>query len=196
MSEATKTVKVLSDARETEILGIFRLLHGKVLVALQECEIKPQFPTEFEKCGAVDTKVFQQQARALINSKVAARAEARLAGIRKAIQGAISSHMEAAWERKAKYDAIPAEHREFLAPFPTFIKVPLKDMRALLPKDMTDKQVFDDLTALGFKVTEVTDKGTVLVPFTPKVAPEAPKAEKVAEAPTKEEEGPTAAAAE
>lgn len=166
-NKSDKSVKVVTDTREEEILGLFRLLHGKVLIALQECDIKPTFNDKFGECGAEDYKNLHTQSRILLSAKRKDRNDTRVAGIRTAIVSVVDTHMEEARARKAKYDAIPAEHREFLAAFPNVVKIPLGKIRACFPKDATDKQVWDDLSYMGYKVTDLSDKGVVVVAFVP-----------------------------
>lgn len=175
-NDNTVSVKVLSDAREEEILDIFRTLHGKVLVALQECEIKPQFADNFGKCGNEDYKLLQQQARALISAKGKDRKEKKVAGIRTTIQGVVDTYMSQARTAKATMDAMPEEVRKFLPAFPATVKVPLSDIRACFPEGTTDADLFGDLTYMGYKITDLTPKGQVIVPFR-----EAPKAEEAPE---------------
>lgn len=181
MSNANKSVKsgkVVSDAREEEILSIFRTLHGKVLLALQECDIKPTFNTEWDKCTSVDYKELTGTARSLLNAKVGDRKEKRVAGIRTKIQGVVDTHMSQARAAKAAMDALPADVRKFLPAFSTTVKIPLSDIRACFPQGASDTEVFADLEYLGYKVTDMSPTGKVIAPFVAeeaKVTEEAPK---------------------
>jgi len=161
------SVKVVSDAREDEILSIFRTLHGKVLLALQECEVKPLFPDNFAQCAATDYKVLHQQARALLIAKGKDRTDKRVAEIRGKVAEVIDTHMSQARAAKAALEALPADVRKFLPSFSSVVKVPLSDIRACFPTNASDKEVFEDLTYMGYKVTDLTDKGQVIVPFVP-----------------------------
>lgn len=175
-----KSVKVISDAREEEILSIFRTLHGKVLTALQECDIAPQFNADFAQCVMDDYKNLHQQSRALLSALRKDKNDKRVAGIRVGIQGVVDTYMNRARTEKEQYDAqlaaTPETFRKFITAFPNVVKIPLADIRACFPKDATDKQVWDDLTYMGYKVTDLSTKGQVIVAFVP--------------APTKEEESP------
>jgi hypothetical protein len=175
-----KSVKVISDARGEEILSIFRTLHGKVLTALQECEVAPQFNTDFAQCGAEDYKNLHQQSRVLISALRKEKNDKRVAGIRVSVQGVVDTHLNRAREEKSQYDAqlaaTPENFRKFITAFPNVVKIPLSDIRACFPTGATDKQVWDDLTYMGYKVTDLSTKGQVIVPFVP--------------APTKEEKAP------
>lgn len=173
-----KSVKVLSDTREEEILDIFRTLHGKVLTALQECDINPLFPTEFGKCGSEAFKDLHQQSRALIISKRKDRNDKRVAGVRSAIASVVNAHMSAARAAKAQMEAMPQEVRQYLPAFPSTVKVPLSDIRPCFPKGESDTQVFADLEYMGYKVTEFNAKGAILVPF----KTETPKSEETVKA--------------
>jgi hypothetical protein len=175
-----KSVKVISETRGEEILSIFRTLHGKVLTALQECEIAAQFPTDFAQCGAEDYKNLHQQSRVLLSALRKDQNDKRVAGIRETVKGVVDTHMQAARAEKEQYDAqlaaTPPNFRKFITAFPNVVKIPLADIRACFPTSATDKQVWDDLTYMGYKVTDLSAKGQVIVPFVP--------------APTKEEKAP------
>lgn len=175
-----KSVKVISEAREEEILTCFRTLHGKVLTALQECDITPQFNTDFAKCEAEDYKNLHQQSRTLLGALRKDRNDKRVAGIREEVKGVINTHLDRARAEKEQYDAqlaaTPENFRKFITAFPNVVKVPLSDIRACFPTGASDKQVWDDLTYMGYKVTDLSAKGQVIVPFVP--------------APTKSEEAP------
>jgi hypothetical protein len=175
-----KSVKVISDARGEEILSIFRTLHGKVLTALQECEITAQFNTDFAKCEAEDYKNLHQQSRVLLSALRKDKNDKRVAGIREDVKGVVDTHLNRARGEKEQYDAqlaaTPETFRKFITAFPNVVKIPLSDIRACFPEGATDKQVWDDLTYMGYKVTDLSTKGQVIVPFVP--------------APTKEEKAP------
>lgn len=179
--KSDKSVKVISDAREEEILSIFRTLHGKVLTALQECDIKPTFNTEWDKCGTADYKDLHQASRTLLSAKVRDRNDKRVAGVRTKIQGVVDTYMSQARAAKAAMEAMPADVRKFLPAFSSTVRIPLSDIRACFPQGATDSQVFADLEYMSYKVTQMNEKGEVLVPFvkaeekSDKVAEEAPK---------------------
>jgi hypothetical protein len=167
-NDTTKSVKVLSDAREEEILSIFRTLHGKVLTALQECDIAAQFHKEWGDCEPKDYKVVHQQARALLSAKMVDRNEKRLSGIRIQIQSVVSTYMERARGAKAQLDALRVTMGEAGAALPAFpkdVKVPLSEVRACFPTGTGDAQVFSDLEYMGYKLNDLSPKGQVLVPF-------------------------------
>ena len=174
----TSTVKVITDAREEEILSLYRTLHGKVLTCLTDVGIKPTFNDDFSKCGAEDYKNLHHQSRTLLSAKRKDSTDKRIAGMRLAIQHTVDTHIVAARAAKAQIDALPAEVRKFMPAFPTNVKLALSDIRACFPKDATDAQVFGDLTYMGYKVTDLTDKGVVIVPF----VAEEPKSEEAAPA--------------
>lgn len=183
-TSAVKSVKVISDARNEEILGIFRTLHGKVLTALQEVGVKPTFNDNFDKCGTEDYKNLHQQSRVLISAHKQAKWEARIAGIRAGVQGVINTHMSTQRKEKADYDAIPAQHRKFLAPFPTAFQVPVSEMVGAWPQDTSIAVIRKDLEDMGFKVLRVSDDSlAVKVAFVPakaEVGESAPKSGEVA----------------
>lgn len=180
-TKSDTSVKVISDAREEEILSIFRTLHSKVLTACTEVGVKPTFNDKFEACGAADYKELHQMSRTLINAKRTAKWEARIAGIRVSVQGVVNAYMVKARAAKSALDALPAEVKQFMPSFSTTVKIPLSDIRACFPQGTTDSQLFSDLEKLGYKVTDLTTKGQVIVPFTTgeeKVAEKAPESQK------------------
>lgn len=193
---ADKSVKVISDAREQEILAIFQTLHGKVLTALQETDIATLFEKEWAKCGPEDYKKLHQQSRALLETLRTDRTTKRVASIFEGVKGVVATHMEAARARKAEYDAdlaaTPERIRKLVAPFPTSFKVPMSEVRACFPKDATDTQVFADLKFMGYQVTEMTAKGSVIVTFVPAPKPEVAPAPTEAPASTEAPKGETA----
>jgi len=160
-------VKPISDDMETRLSDIGRQLHHTTLLALTECGIKPTFSDKYETCGAEDLKNLHQQFRALLSEKKRIRRENRVAGIRAAIQGVVDTYMVAARKAKEQFDALPAEVRQFVAAFPATVKIPLSDIRACFPQGASDKEVFADLDYMSYKVTEMTTKGVVIVPFVP-----------------------------
>ncbi len=160
-----------------------------MLTALQECDITAQFNTKFEECGPEDYKNLHQQSRTLLSALRKDKNDKRVAGIRVSVQGVVNTHMETARGEKAQYDAqlaaTPETFRKFITPFPNVVKIPLSDIRACFPTGATDKQVWDDLSYMGYKVTNLSTTGQVIVPFVPaptkeeKVAEETPKSGEV-----------------
>ena len=193
---APSVIKVVSDAREEELLSYMRSLHSKMLTILQEVGVEPKFNTDLSKCVNEDYKQLHHQMRILIAEKDKAKWDTYAASLMGGIQGVVNTHMEKAQARKARYDAVPAEDREFLAPFPTTIKVPVSELVAHFPKEKTIDQVVGELTKLFPKnVGKGADNSYFLtVPFK--------DASKVEKSPTSEESAPisgeqtTAAAAE
>jgi hypothetical protein len=93
--------------------------------------------------------------------------------------------MSQARAAKAQMDALPEDVRKFLPAWSNVVKVALSDIRACFPQGASDTEVFADLEYLGYKVTDMTANGKVIVPFTteaPKVEESAPKSEKTAKA--------------
>lgn len=159
------SVKVINDTHESEILACFKTLHHTVLQALQSCDITAQFNTDFAKCGTEDLKNLHQQSRALVSGKVRDRKEKRVSSIRLAIQGVVDTYMSEARAAKAAMDAMPENVRKFLPAFNANVRIPLTDIRACFPQGASDSEVFGDLEYMGYKVTDLTAKGAVLVPF-------------------------------
>lgn len=178
MSETTKSVKsvvVISDAQESDILDCFRTLHHKVLGALQTCDIKPLFPTEFSKCGSEDYKLLHQQSRTLIATKRNAKWEARISGIRTNVQGVVNAYMVKARAAKAQFDALKlsmGENGALLPAFPSTVTIPMSDIVGCFPSNTDMKEVWKDLNDMSFQVGKgKDDTAFVKVPFTAEKAP-------------------------
>lgn len=171
-----KSVKVISGAREEELLAIFRTLHGKVLTALQEVGEKPTFEQDFAKCGNEDYKNLHQQSRILVSAARKARWEEEVREIRTGIAGVINTHMLAQREEKAQYDAIPAQHRKFLAPFPTSFTIALSALTPAFPKGTSEGDMVKRCKELSYNVVKVGEGLALRVQFVP-----APTAEQKSE---------------
>lgn len=190
MSETTKSVKsvvVISDARNEEILSIFRTLHGKVLTALQECDITAQFKDNFAKCGAEDLKNLHQQSRALLNAHKTSKWEARIGSVRNGIQSVIDTHMVAQRAAKSQLDALRltmGDAGSMLPAFPAAFSIPVSDIVGCWPTNTDMSLVSKDMLDLGYTVV----KGKEGAPDTFKVAFKEEKVAQVVEEASKSEE--------
>lgn len=197
---APSVVKVVSDKREEELLSYMSSLHGKMLTILQEVGVEPKFPKEFAACKGEDYKNMHHQMRILIEAKDKAKWDTYVSSLEAGIMGVINTHMDAAHAKKARYDAIPADAREFLAPFPNTIKIPVSEFVPHFPKGKTLEQVVAEMTKLfSGKVGKGKDDAFFLtLAYAPKKAEKVGDSEeaapKSAEQPTVE--ATTAAAAE
>lgn len=167
---------VISDAREEEIVQVFKALHTKVVQVLKEVDVKPLFNPKWEECRREDYRSLHQQARALISAKVEDRTNRRIAGVRSRVLDVIEAYMAKARVAKMQYDSFKAtmgEEGAMLPPFSNNVKVPLSEIRACFPANTSDAQLLNDLDYMEFKVTDMTPKGMVIVPFVPEAKPEA-----------------------
>lgn len=152
------SVKVLSDARNEELLSIFRTLHGKVMTALQEVGVKPTFNDKFDACTNEDYKGLHEQARILLRAKGKAVFEARIGGIRAGIQGTSETYLNKARAAKAHMDSLPAEVKSFLPAFATTVNVPVSELVGFWPQGTSMEAIVRDLTALKYSLVKGEDK--------------------------------------
>jgi len=161
------SVKVINSAREDELLSLLRTLHGKVLTCLTEVGAKPTFPEDFSKCGNEDYKNIHQASRALISGARKARWEKEVAGIRTGLKSVIDTYMVAQRAEKADYDAIPAQHRKFLAPFPTSFSIPFSALTSAFPQGTTPEQMVARCKELSHTVVKGENGYALKVAFVP-----------------------------
>lgn len=161
------SVKVINVSTENDLLALFRTLHGKTLDGLKEVGKAPTFNQDFSKCTNEDYKEVHQAARALIGGARKARWEKEVAGIREGIKAVINTHMDTQRKEKAEYDAIPAQHRKFLAPFPTAFAVPLSACVDAFAKGTTTEQMVARCKELGYTVAKVGESFALKVAFVP-----------------------------
>lgn len=201
MSQKNETSgKVISGARAEEILGIFRTLHGKVLTALQECEIKPLFNDKFGECVPEDYKLLHQQSRALLIAKANKEWNDYTVTIKAKIAEVVESHQVRARAAKEQLDTLratmPEETRALLPSFPSTVKIPFSDLVGCFPQGKEPGQILVELDKLFPRQVGkgANDTFVLTVAFQPavKVVKEEPKSE---EAP-KSAEQPLSAAAE
>jgi hypothetical protein len=187
-NETTKSAAVITDAQESEILAIFRTLHGKVLNGLQEVGVEPTFNAEFHKCGAVDYKNMHQQARILVSDKLRARETARLAPIVQGIEAARNTYLAAYRAEKSEYDAMvsatPEKFRKHIAPFTSTYTVPAADVCKVFEETTCTPAVMKELNSDTLKTTFNYNLGAdgSLTFRAPKPAPKADKSEDAAKA--------------
>lgn len=166
---AAVIAKVISDAREEEINTILRTLHGKVRIVCPEVGISANFPDTYEACGLDDIKRVEATARLLIGAKRKDRKDRAVASIREKIVAVVNTYMVKARKQKERLDALraetPEDERGMLPSFSNVVRIPLTDIRACFDKGADDKQVFSDLEYMGYKVTDLSPNGKVLVPF-------------------------------
>jgi hypothetical protein len=168
-SNAT-VANVVSDAREEELLGMMRTLHGKVLVALQEVGQKPTFEQEFGKCGSEDYKNIHQACRTLISAKRKARWEAEVKGIREGINVVVSAAISKKGAQYAQFLTLDEELRASVR-FDHNVIIPLTSIASAFPKGTTEEQMVARCKELSHTVAK-GEKGYFLkVAF----APPAPK---------------------
>jgi hypothetical protein len=183
-NETTKSVAVVSDARFTDIDNIFRTLHGKVLVALQEVGQKPTFPENYGECGNDDYKNLHQQARILLSAKRKAVWEEEVKEIRAGIASVIDTYMNAQRAEKSEYDAMvagsPEKFRKHIAPFPTSFTIPLASLTCAFTSGTNEGEIVRRCKELSHIVVKVGESLALRVQFVP--------------APTKSEESEEAAA--
>jgi len=170
------SVKVISSGTEKDLLALFVSLHGKVLNGLQEVGKTPTFSTDFSKCTNEDYKEIHQAARALISGARKARWEEEVKGIRNGLKKVVDTYMETQRKEKSEYDAIPAQHRKFLAPFPTAFAIPLSACSPAFAQGTTPEQMVARCKELGYTVAKVGESFALKVAFVPAPTP-APKAE-------------------
>jgi len=178
--KSEKSVKVISGARESELLAIFRTLHGKVLVALQEVGEKPTFEQDFGKCTNEDYKNLHQQSRVLVSAARKARWEEEVREVRAGIASVINTHMLAQRGEKADYDAIPAQHRKFLAPFPTSFTIALSALTSAFPAGTNEGDMVKRCKELSYNIVKVGESLAIRVQFVP-----APTSEQKSDSDTK-----------
>lgn len=182
-TSAVKSVKVISDARNEEILAIFRTLHGKVLTTLQEVGVKPTFNDNFEKCGTEDYKNLHQQSRVLLSAHKQAKWEERIAGIRSGVAAAIAPFMTKREKAYKAFMALDAEDREGQS-FNATVAVPVSAMVGAWPTDTSMVVIKKDLEDMGYKVFRGGDDSlnikVAFVPAKAEVGESAPKSGQVA----------------
>lgn len=161
------SVKVISNTTENDLLALFRTLHSKVLNGLQEVGKSPTFNADFGKCTNEDYKEIHQAARALISGARKARWEEEVKGIRAGLLKVVDSHMVNQRKEKAEYDAIPAQHRKFLAPFPTSFAIPLSACVGAFPQGTTPEQMVARCKELGYTVAKGEKEFSLKVAFVP-----------------------------
>lgn len=166
-TKSDTSVKVINAAREEEIVNLFRTLHGKVLTALADVGVKPTFEQDFAKCTNEDYKNMHQQGRILLSDARKARWEEEVREIRTGIAGVIDTHMVAQHGKKSRYDAIPAESREFLAPFPTSFTIPLSSLTSAFPQGTNEGDMVKRCKELSHNVIKVGEALCLKVQFVP-----------------------------
>lgn len=173
------SVKVISNTTENDLLALFRTLHGKTLDGLKEVGKSPTFNQDFTKCTNEDYKEIHQAARALIGGARKARWEKEVAGIRTGLTKVVDTYMAVQRGEKKEYDAIPAAHRKFLAPFPTSFAIPLTACTSAFPQGTTSEQMVARCKELGYTVAKVGESFSLKVAFVPAPTPavEADKSE-------------------
>ena len=164
-TKSDKSVKVINAQQESNILGIFRTLHSKVLTALVDVGVKPTFEQEFGKCTNEDYKNLHQQARILVSDARKARWEEEVREIRTGIANVVNGAMEEQRVRKARYDAI--QDREFLAPFPTSFTIPFTALASAFAQGTTAEQMVSRCKELGHTVVKSGEAYALRVQFVP-----------------------------
>lgn len=182
-TSAVVSVKVVSDARNEEILSCFRTLHHITLQALTECEIPALFNTDFAKCVPEDYKILHQQGRALIGAKVKSAWDTYISDIKSKIEGVIDTHMNLAREDKSEWDCL-SDRAKGRSPWSNVVKVPVSDLLPCFAEGKALSQVVVELDKLfSGKVGKGKDDAFYLsLAFTP--AKVAEVSAEVVEAPT------------
>jgi hypothetical protein len=163
----TVTAKVVSASTFATLCDLNESVHHAVKIAMTDVGQKLTFSDDFSKCGKEDYKNIHQALRTLISAKRQAMWEEEVAEIRAGIQGITSTYMNAKREEKAEYDSIPAQHRKFLAPFPTSLSVPVSDFTALFPKGTTIEQMVARCKELSHTVVKLESGYVIKVAFEP-----------------------------
>lgn len=177
-TKSDKSVKVINAQQESDILGLFRTLHSKVLTALVDVGVKPTFEQDFGKCTNEDYKNLHQQARILVSDARKARWEEEVREIRTNIANVVNGAMEEQRVRKARYDAIV--DREFLAPFPTSFSIAFDALTSAFAQGTTPEQMVSRCKELGYTVSK-GEKGYALrIQFVPAPTVEEKSEEKAA----------------
>lgn len=177
-TKSDKSVKVINAQQESDILGLFRTLHSKVLTALVDVGVKPTFEQDFGKCTNEDYKNLHQQARILVSDARKARWEEEVREIRTGIANVVNKAMEEQRVRKARYDAI--EDREFLAPFPTSFTIALSSLTSAFTAGTSETDMVKRCKELSYNVVKVGEAFAIRVQFVPAPTSEQKSDEKAA----------------
>lgn len=139
-TKSDTSVKVISAAREEEIVSIFRTLHSKVLTALTEVGQKPTFPEEFAKCTNEDYKNLHQASRVLISAARKSRWEEEVKGIREGINVVIGAAMSKKGAQYAQFLTLDAELRASVK-FDHNVVIPLTSCASAFAQGTTEEQM-------------------------------------------------------
>ncbi len=179
-TKSDTSVKVINNAQAEDILHCFRTLHGKVLTALQGCDITAQFNSDFSKCGPEDYKALHQQSRALLNAKATKEWNDYIGSIKTALQGVIDTYMVEARADKEEYDKLPPR-MQARCPWVNVVKIPFSALVGCFPQGKAEGEILVELDKL-FPRQVGKGAGDVFfltVPF--KAAPAPTKTDKVEE---------------
>jgi hypothetical protein len=182
MNTTTKSdtsVKVINAAREEELLGMLRTLHGKVLTCLTEVGQKPTFPEDFSKCVNEDYKNIHQASRTLISAARKARWEQEVAGIREGINVVVSAAMSKKGAQYAQFLTLDADLRASIK-FDHNVVIPFSAIASAFAQGTTPEQMVNRCKELSYTVVKLETGYAIKCAFTPKsdkVVEEAPKSE-------------------
>ncbi len=172
-----KSVKVISENTESELLACLRTLHHKVLGALTEVGQKPTFPEEFAKCGNEDYKNIHQAQRTLISAARKARWEKEVASIREGINVVVGAALSKKGAQYAQFLTLDEELRSSIK-FDHNVVIPLSALASAFAQGTTPEQMVVRCKELGFTVVKGETSYSIKVAF----APPAPKADTAAKA--------------
>lgn len=166
------SVKVISDATESELVSIMRTLHHKVLNALTEVGQKPTFNEDFSKCVGEDYKNIHQAQRTLIGAARKARWEAEVKGIREGINVVVSAALSKKGAQYAQFLTLDEELRQSIR-FDFNVCIPLTSLSAAFPKGTTPEQMVLRCKELSHTLVKGENGYSIKVAF----APPAPKSD-------------------
>lgn len=166
------SVKVISDAREEELVGMLRTLHSKVMTALTEVGQKPTFPEDFGKCGNEDYKNIHQASRTLISAKRKARWEEEVRGIREGINVVVGAALSKKGAQYAQFLTLDEELRQSIR-FDHNVLIPFTSLTSAFPKGTTPEQMVARCKELSHTVVKGETGYSIKVAF----APPAPKSD-------------------
>ncbi len=112
----------------------------------------------WEKCNAVDHETIAARSLKLLTQRAKAEQARKINAIRAQLSGVFETHMNAAREEKAAYDALPATLKAKLGAFPETVKVPVSEIMGIFPT-LTTEQVVGNLTNLSFKLGKGKERG-------------------------------------
>jgi hypothetical protein len=148
MSQTTSnaSVAIISDMCEDKLLGAYKVLHGALLQHIVDNKLPaPTFNQDFAKCGPEDYKNIHIMAKGCLGAKVGDREAKRVAPLVSGLVNLRDTYNQRQRAEKSEYDAIPAQHRKFLAPFPTTFTIPASEVAKVWPTNTPASTIARDL---------------------------------------------------